>query len=170
MKIKLLCLVLMLNSVFTSFAQDEKYILTLQSIKEISFPAQTADQIGCCKWQIREERIDSVCMEKDTLQLYINRGDAVLLNNNRLHPNLFVWEIPVQLFHRWQKLIITVHSAYSDFTIIMLHMDWKLYVFQKKNRNHYMYISETSKPTPTPEVIISKKIPVKRDFPYVDHK
>lgn len=148
-----------------SHGQDAELVLKLPKSQELLLPAQTANRIGCGKWKIREVRIDSVSMDNDTLHLFINRGGAVLVNNYPHNPNMYVWEIPLQLFHTGEKLIFTNHFDSYSLKTIVIQLEWGLYVFRKKNKSSFVYVSQSFKPTPTPEEIINKNIPVRYDFP-----
>jgi len=163
MKKRALFIFLMVYFSLTSFAQEDKFILRLPNSQEFSLPKQSAHRIAGGKWKIREDKIDSTRKNNDTIQIYINRGEAVLLNNNGLHPDLFVWEIPIQRFHTGQKLMITSHSLTPKVNTIVLHLDWVSYEFKVENKNRFAYNSRSPKPTPTSEEIISKRIPIRRD-------
>lgn len=165
MKKKIWFIAVLLSLSLALHGQDTKFVLKLSSPQEFDLPDQTADRIGCCSWEIKEGRIDSVSRNNDTLHLYVNRGRAVLGHNRRHNTDIYVWEIPIQEFHSGAKIFFTYQVDSSGITIIVMQLDWCSYVFRKKNKNRFVYVSQNHKSTPTPEEIISKNIPVEYNSP-----
>ncbi len=153
----------LLSLFLASHGRDTKFVLELptsQATQEFFLPVQTANRLGCCNWEIREERIDSILRNNDTVHLYVNRGRAVLSHNRRHNTDIYVWKVPFQRFHSGAKLIFTNHVDSSGIKTIVIQLEWCSYVFRKKTKNRFVYVLQSSKPDPTPEEIIIKNIPV----------
>ena len=156
----------------TAYAQKFYVLTKMPKQGDVTLPAQTANNMGGCKWQIREDRIDSVLVKNDTLQLYINRGDAKLFkcrgNRDPGHP-VYGWEMPLQQFCHIgrnlspsNQLLISNHYAMPNCTTIVLQLDWAAYIFEKRKDNRFVYVSKKQMPSPTEEEIARKQIPVQQ--------
>ena len=146
---------LLLLLAFSSLFAQEKCELKVPKLQDgFVLPAHTATRVGCRKWLIKEACVDSARMDNDTLQLFINRGNARPFKPRTvIESDVCGWEMSIQKIHAGHKLIVPSRFVTSVCEKVILQFDWEMDVFKREKNGTFLFVTQQHKYSTLEELV-----------------